>query len=158
MSAKGKQKSSPWALKLRLIFPTISRIVHVFGLKSISLNNNLDNLFQQHCARINTLERQVNGIADRCLTGCEEQRWPLEVRNQIVIWKQKYALCEGYKNIYKYFGCYIWCYGCRHHVSLYLLTHLSKLRFVIISTDTISAIAAIIHQITSNVLRTVLWT
>ena len=36
-----------------------------------------------------------------------------------------------------------------------LLTHLSKLRFVIISTDTISAIAAITHQITSNVLRTV---
>ena len=43
----------------------------------------------------------------------------------------------------------------RHLVSLYLLTHLSKLRFVIISTDTISAIAAITHQITSNVLRTV---
>ena len=35
----------------------------------------------------------------------------------------------------------------RHLVSLYLLTHLSKLRFVIISTDTISAIAAITHQI-----------
>ena len=45
--------------------------------------------------------------------------------------------------------------ACRHLVSLYLLTHLSKLRFVIISTDTISAIAAITHQITSNVLRTV---
>ena len=29
--------------------------------------------------------------------------------------------------------------ACRHLVSLYLLTHLSKLRFVIISTDTISA-------------------
>ncbi len=37
--------------------------------------------------------------------------------------------------------------ACRHLVSLYLLTHLSKLRFVIISTDTISAIAAITHQI-----------
>ena len=35
----------------------------------------------------------------------------------------------------------------RHLVSLYLLTHLSKLRFVITSIDTISAIAAIIHQI-----------
>ena len=29
--------------------------------------------------------------------------------------------------------------ACRQLVSLYLLTHLSKLRFVIISTDTISA-------------------
>ena len=29
--------------------------------------------------------------------------------------------------------------ACCHLVSLYLLTHLSKLRFVIISTDTISA-------------------
>ena len=37
--------------------------------------------------------------------------------------------------------------ACRHLVSLYLLTHLSKLRFVIIFTDTISAIAAITHQI-----------
>ena len=46
--------------------------------------------------------------------------------------------------------------ACRHLVSLYLLTHLSKLRFVIISTDTISAIAAITHQITSDVLRTIL--
>ena len=45
--------------------------------------------------------------------------------------------------------------ACRHLVSLYLLTHLSKLRFVIIYTATIPAIAAIIHQITSNVLRTV---
>ena len=35
----------------------------------------------------------------------------------------------------------------RHLVSLYLLTHLSKFRFVITSIDTISAIAAIIHQI-----------
>ena len=35
----------------------------------------------------------------------------------------------------------------RHFVSLYLLPHLSELRFVIISIDTIPAFAAITHQI-----------
>ena len=38
----------------------------------------------------------------------------------------------------------------RHFVSLYLLTHLSKLRFVIISTATISASGSYSHQIFSN--------
>ena len=65
--------------------------------------------------------------------------------------------CACYKNNLKIFQKDIFgVMACRHLVSLYLLTHLSKLRFVIISTDTISAIAVITHQITSNVLRTTL--
>ena len=55
-----------------------------------------------------------------------------------LLFQQKYARFAHYKNIKKSNG-YIWCYGFRHHVSLYLLSHLSKLRFVIIYTDTIPA-------------------
>ena len=65
--------------------------------------------------------------------------------------------CTRYKNNLKIFQKDIFgVMACRHLVSLYLLTHLSKLRFVIIYTATIPAIAAIIHQITSNVLQTIL--
>jgi hypothetical protein len=63
-----------------------------------------------------------------------------------ISWKQKYAR-ERATKILKNKEGYIWCYGYRHFVSLYLLTHLNKLRFVIIFIDTISAFAAITHQI-----------
>ena len=67
-------------------------------------------------------------------------RYSLKFKGEDYVLKQKYAslplATKIIKNISK---GHIWCYGCRHLVSLYLLTHLSKLRFVIISTDTISA-------------------
>ena len=53
------------------------------------------------------------------------------------------SLALATKIIKKYFKGYIFgAMACRHLVSLYLLSHLSKLRFAIISTDTISAISS----------------